>query len=64
MGWKKCAPVRSDDGVSERIDALALGLVLHFRNTGSVLFLLELATHLGGFMCKELEVYDVVSWIS
>lgn len=55
MGWE-CewewewgdAPVRGDDGVSKRIHALGLGLVLYFRDAGSILLLLELASHLVG----------------
>lgn len=61
------APVRSDDSVSKRIHALGLGLMLYFRDAGSILLLLELASHLVGLDGAKggvLEVWDVVSWVS
>lgn len=66
MGWGD-APVRGDDSVSKRIHALGLGLMLYFRDAGSILLLLKLASHLVGLDGAKgggLEVWDVVEWVS
>lgn len=52
---RRYLPVCGDNGVSERIHTLALGLVLYFRDAGSILLLLEFATHCGGLMWSGRE---------
>lgn len=66
-GRGRYEPIRSDNRVPEWIDALALGLVLYFRDAGSVLLLLELATHLGGILdARRSEgcLWDLDRWKS
>lgn len=42
-------PVRSDNSIPQRIHALGLRLMLYFRDAGSILLFLELASHLCGW---------------
>jgi hypothetical protein len=56
-------PVRSDNSIPQRIHALGLRLMLYFRDAGSVLLFLELASHLCGLGVRGRLWRLWVSWV-